>query len=110
MDVIIVPLFQVFLAVIELYMLVVFVTVIMSWLITFNVVNLSNHVVYMIWDICRRLTEPALSRIRQHLPDLGGIDLSPIVLLLGLWFAEMVLSRMLYSMMIGNGAYTRLPG
>lgn len=109
MDVIVIPLFRVLLAVVDLYMMVVFVTVIMSWLITFNVVNLSNRVVYIIWDICRRLTEPVLARIRQYLPDLGGIDLSPIVLLLGLWFLEMVIGQMMMTMMMDSRGYPSIP-
>jgi YggT family protein len=70
--------------VISLYMYVVVVSVIFSWLIAFNVVNTQNRFVYTLVDILHRLTEPLLGRIRRILPDLGGMDLSPIVLIFGL--------------------------
>ena len=71
-------------AVIQLYIIVVFVTVIMSWLIGFNVVNRRNQFVDMVWRTCLALTEPLLRPIRGILPNLGGLDISPIVLLIGL--------------------------
>lgn len=74
----------IFNAAIQLYILVVFVTVIMSWLIGFNVINRHNQFVDAIWRTCLNLTEPALRPIRNMLPNLGGLDISPIVLLIGL--------------------------
>lgn len=65
--------------------------VIMSWLLAFNVLNISNPVVRQIQYALHRLTEPLLGPIRRRLPDLGGIDISPIVLLLGLMFAQHLL-------------------
>ncbi len=70
--------------VITLYMWVVIISAILSWLIAFNVINRHNHVVYTISDTMHRLTEPALRPIRRNLPDLGGVDISPVVLILGL--------------------------
>lgn len=69
-------------AIIQLYIIVVFITVIMSWLIGFNVINRHNQVVDMIWRTCLGLTEPLLRPIRTMLPNLGGVDISPIVLLI----------------------------
>ena len=74
----------IFNAVIQLYTIVVFATVIMSWLIGFNVINRHNRFVDSIWRTCLSLTEPLLRPIRNMLPNLGGVDISPIVLLIGL--------------------------
>ncbi len=59
---------------------------ILSWLIVFNVINRHNNVVYTIADVLQRLTEPALRPIRRYMPDLGGVDISPLVLIIGLFF------------------------
>ncbi|WP_029032654.1 YggT family protein [Salinarimonas rosea] len=59
---------------------------ILSWLIAFGVVNTNNDVVRTIYDVLSRLTEPLLRPIRSILPNLGGIDISPIVLLLLIFF------------------------
>lgn len=69
-----------------LYWWVILGTVIMSWLIAFNIVNLSNPYVRQFNTFLRRATEPVLAPIRRILPDLGGIDISPILLLIGLEF------------------------
>ena len=91
MDVVIGPVFQILYLILQLYLYVVIVGVILSWLIAFNVVNTSNRFVYMIGDFCYRATEPLLGRIRRFLPNLGGFDLSPIVLIFGIYFLQMVL-------------------
>lgn len=77
--------------VINIYLWIVIAMVIMSWLIAFNVVNLGNKFVYSVHDILNKLTEPVLGPIRRFLPNLGGIDLSPIVLVLGLLFVQNLL-------------------
>ena len=74
--------------VISLYIWVLIASAVMSWLIAFNVVNTYNRVVAMIADTLYRLTEPALRPIRRVLPNLGGIDISPIILILILFFAR----------------------
>jgi YggT family protein len=76
--------------IITLYMWVVIISVLLSWLIAFNVINRHNQVVYMIADTMQKLTEPALRPIRNILPDFGALDLSPIVLILGLVFLRNV--------------------
>ena len=76
--------------VITFYMWVVIISVLLSWLIAFNVINRHNQVVYMIADSLQKLTEPVLRRIRNTLPDFGALDLSPIVLILGLAFLRNV--------------------
>ncbi len=80
------PLLNFIAMVITLYIWVIIIGAILSWLIVFDVVNRRNRVVYMIADSLQRLTEPALRPIRNALPDLGGLDLSPVVLILGLIF------------------------
>lgn len=72
--------------VINLYIWVLIVWVVMSWLIAFNVINTRNRAVYVIGDFLNRVTEPALRPIRRVMPNLGGIDLSPLVLMLLLYF------------------------
>ena len=94
MDVVIGPALALLYHLIELYTWVLIIGVIMSWLITFNVINLSNQFVRMIYDVVTRLTEPLLSRIRAMLPDLGGVDVSPVILILLLWFAKDVIARL----------------
>lgn len=97
MDVVLIPLLQVVSIAIDLYIWVVIAGVILSWLTAFNVVNTSNKAVYIIGDFIYRVTEPALRPIRKIMPDLGALDLSPIILILGLMFLQNVLSRLVYS-------------
>ncbi len=82
------PFLWLILQVIDLYMWLVIIGVVLSWLVGFNVVNLSNRFVYMVGEFINRLTEPALRPIRQMLPNLGNIDISPVVLILLLLFLQ----------------------
>ncbi len=77
--------------VIEIYVWCLIVSAILSWLIAFNVLNTHNRFVHMAGDFLHRITEPALRPIRKFLPNMGGIDLSPIVLILLLFFARSLL-------------------
>ena len=77
--------------VINLYIWIIILQVVMSWLTAFNVINTNNRFVYLVGDFLYRLTEPAMRPIRRILPNLGGIDLSPMVLLLLLIFAQRLL-------------------
>jgi YggT family protein len=76
--------------VIQLYIYIIFAAAIMSWLIAFNVVNPYNPFVRSLWQAFNALTEPALRPIRRWLPNLGGIDISPLVLILICVFIQMV--------------------
>lgn len=96
MDAIVGPVIWLVFTVIDLYMWVVIAAVILSWLTAFNIVNTHNRVVYMIGEFVYRLTEPLLGPIRRMLPNLGGIDLSPIVLLLGLVFLKKVIAGFVF--------------
>lgn len=77
--------------VIQLYIYVLIAAAVLSWLIAFNVVNTRNQFVAMIADALWRLTEPVLAPIRRILPNLGGLDLSPVVLILLLIFVRNLL-------------------
>lgn len=79
--------------VLELYTWIIIISAIMSWLVAFNVINARNRLVYTIGDVLYRLTEPALRPIRRFLPNLGGIDLSPLVLLLLIFFIRSLLAE-----------------
>ena len=76
--------------VITIYIWLLIASVALSWLISFNVVNTGNRTVYEIYAFLQRITEPLLRPIRRSLPDMGGLDLSPLVLLLGLIFIQIV--------------------
>ncbi len=91
MDVVLGPLLQIMIMAIDIYIFVVVVGVVLSWLVAFNVINTYNRFVYMVVDFTNRATEPALKPIRKYVPNLGGIDITPVVLLLGLYFVQMVL-------------------
>ena len=74
---------------VELYVWVLIINAVASWLVAFNVINTSNRFVYLVLDFTYRLTEPFLRNIRSFLPNLGAIDISPVILLLLIWFLEM---------------------
>ncbi|PPR34502.1 MAG: hypothetical protein CFH36_01363 [Alphaproteobacteria bacterium MarineAlpha9_Bin6] len=71
---------------IKLYMWVFIIDVILNWLVSLNVINTSSHFVYLIGTALRRLTNPVLQPIRRRMPNLGGIDVSPVIAILGLVF------------------------
>ncbi|MEI7874899.1 MAG: YggT family protein [Alphaproteobacteria bacterium] len=77
--------------VIDIYTWIVIAGAIMSWLVAFGVVNVSNKFIRMVVDVLYRLTEPVLRPIRSILPNLGGVDISPVILLLGLFFIRSLL-------------------
>ena len=76
---------------ITLYTYVIIASVILSWLLAFNVINGYNPFVRSLWNGLRAVTEPLLMPIRRMLPDLGGIDISPVILLLACFFIQSVL-------------------
>ena len=89
------PVIRVILALLDIYWWVLIIAAVMSWLIAFNVINTHSRPVAMIGDILYRLTEPVLRPIRQFLPNLGGIDVSPVIALLIIWFVQMELWQLL---------------
>jgi YggT family protein len=82
--------------VLNLYIYIVIAAAILSWLIAFNIVNTRNQAVAVIGDFLYRITEPVLRPIRSVLPDLGGIDISPIVLFLIIILIEKVIDYYIY--------------
>ena len=85
-----IPLIQFIVMVVDLYIWVIIASAVLSWLIAFGVINTQNRFVYTLIDMLHRLTEPALRPIQQIVPNLGGIDISPVVLILGLIFIKNV--------------------
>src|SRR5713226_8821907 len=77
--------------VIDIYTWIVIASAIMSWLVAFNVINVRNQFIRLVVDLLYRLTEPLLRPIRRILPNLGGVDISPVILLLGLFFLRSLL-------------------
>ena len=84
-----IAIFYLSLQILKLYSYVVIVNVIISWLVAFNVLNTQNRFVYSFLELTYRLTDPILNKIRRFLPNLGSLDISPIILLLLIWFIEM---------------------
>ena len=84
-----IAIFYLVLQILKIYTYVVIANVVISWLIAFNILNTSNRFVYSILEFTYRLTDPFLNRIRRFLPILGAFDISPIILLLLIWFIEM---------------------
>ena len=84
-----IAIFYLALQILKLYSYVVIANVVISWLVSFNIINTQNRFVYSILEMTYRLTEPMLNRIRGFLPNLGSLDIAPVVLLLLIWFTEM---------------------
>ena len=84
-----IAIFYLVLQILKLYSYVVIANVLISWLIAFNILNTQNRFVYSILELSYRLTDPILNKIRRFLPNLGSLDISPIILLLLIWFIEM---------------------
>jgi YggT family protein len=90
----ILPIFRVLDLALDLYWWVIIVMAVMSWLLAFDVINMRNDFVRSIWNGVNALTEPALRPIRRFLPPIGGMDISPIILLLALSFIQMELKAL----------------
>ena len=82
--------------IVEIYKFVVIANVIISWLVAFNIINTYNQFVVMILYATRRLTDPLLNPIRRFLPDLGGIDISPVALFLFLLFIQNSIDKYIF--------------
>ncbi|NJO67644.1 MAG: YggT family protein [Rhodospirillales bacterium] len=98
MNVVLGPLFWLIDTVINLYIWILIAGVVLSWLVAFNVINTSNRFVYLVGDFLSRVTDPVLRPIRRILPNLGGIDISPMVLILLLLFGQQVLRNVALSL------------
>lgn len=72
--------------IIDIYVWIIILSAVLSWLVAFDIVNMRNRFVYLVGDALNRITEPVYRPIRRFLPDMGGLDLSPLIVILGLWF------------------------
>ena len=93
MDIVLGPIIDIAIAIIRFYTWVVIAAAIMSWLVAFGVVNTRNQVVGMIGEFLYRITEPALRPLRRFIPNLGGVDITPVVLIFILWLITDILLR-----------------
>lgn len=82
--------------IVQLYIWVLIINAITSWLMAFNVINVSNRFVYSILEISYKLTDPPLRFIRNYIPNLGSIDISPVILILGLVFLRNFINEIFY--------------
>ena len=89
-------LLDVILLVLQIYIWLLIAAAVLSWLIAFNVVNTRNQVVSMVGEFLYRITEPLLRPIRSMLPNLGGIDVSPVILILLIFLLQNVIIRYIY--------------
>jgi YggT family protein len=89
-------LLDVIVLVLQLYWYIVLAMIIMSWLISFNVVNTRNEFVNQVWRILNSLTEPVLRPIRRRLPNFSGLDLSPLILFIIIYFIQQIIIRYVY--------------
>ena len=83
-----------------LYIYILVAAAVMSWLIAFNVVNPRNQFVAMVGEFLYRITEPVLRPIRRLLPNIGGIDISPLIVIVIIWFIQLVVLPVLLRMLI----------
>ena len=81
--------------IVSIYIWILIINAIISWLVAFNVLNTSNRFVYSVLDVSYRLTAPPLNYVRRFLPNLGSIDISPVVLILALMFLRNLIFEML---------------
>ena len=85
--------FQILMLILDIAQFVIIAHIIMSWLINFQVLNLRQSLVASVWDGLNRLLNPVYSRVRSVLPNLGGLDLAPLVVLLAVYALRIVLTN-----------------
>ncbi len=95
-------LFQIAQEVLNLYKWAVIIGAVMSMLVSFNVLDTRNRLVWTIGDFLYRITEPALRQIRRVIPTFGSIDLSPVALIFLIYVAQMLLARIYAAVVHGN--------
>jgi len=78
-------------SIITIYLWIIIINAILSWLVAFNVLNTQNRFVFSILDTTYKLTDPALSKIRRFIPMFGSIDISPVILILFLMFLRNII-------------------
>ena len=88
---------DVIMVILQLYWWVLLIMIIMSWLISFNVINTRNQFVEAVWRVVNQLTEPLLNPIRRVMPNFSGLDISPIILFLIIFFIQQLILRYGYA-------------
>ena len=83
-----VPVIRIIIEILNIYWWIVVISVITSWLVTLGVLTMANHVVRGVLDVLYRLTEPVYRPFRRFLPNIGGLDISPLIVLLIIWLVE----------------------
>ena len=78
-------------SIIAIYIWIVIINAILSWLVAFNILNTQNRFVFSVLDTTYKLTDPALNKIRRFLPTFGSVDISPVVLILFLMYKKLIL-------------------
>jgi YggT family protein len=94
---------DVILLILDLYWWIVIAMIIMSWLISFNVINTRNQFVEGLWRVLNQLTEPVLRPIRRIMPNISGLDLSPIILFIIIFFIKAIIGYYIYPAVAGAG-------
>ncbi|HEV7292544.1 YggT family protein [Devosia sp. RR2S18] len=94
---------DIILLILQLYWWVVLAMIIMSWLISFNVINTRNQFVASLWRILNQLTDPVLGPIRRMMPNFSGLDISPIILFIIIFFIQQIIGYYLYPAVIRAG-------
>ena len=87
---------DIILLILDLYWWIVIAMIIMSWLISFNVINTRNQFVEAVWRILNQLTDPVLRPIRKIMPNISGLDLSPIILVIIIFFIQRIIAYYIY--------------
>lgn len=100
MDVIIGPLFRLLIEVLHIYMWIVIIGVVLSWLVAFNVINVRNPTVRQIVDVLEAITRPILWPLRRFIPPFGGMDITPVLALIIIWAAQEALVPWIFSPII----------
>ena len=94
---------DIILILLQLYWWVLLIMIILSWLISFNVINTRNQFVEAVWRVVNQLTEPVLRPIRRMLPNFSGLDLSPLVAFLLIFFLQSIIGYYIYPAIVRAG-------
>ena len=82
--------------ILQIYTWVIIISAVLSWMLAFNVLNYSNQFVRSVWNAVNAVTEPLLRPIRSIMPNLGSVDISPVILLLGIFLLERIIVYYVY--------------
>ncbi|MBK1634177.1 YggT family protein [Rhodovulum adriaticum] len=90
-------LFQILLLILDIVWFIIIIQIIMSWLISFNVLNVYQPIVGQIWQGLNRLLEPIYGPVRRLLPDTGGLDLAPLIVLIAIYALRIIIANNMYA-------------